>query len=324
MTPREALPGDLWSILATPFDADGALDHRSMRRQVDFVRAAGASGVVALGVFGEATSLSLEEHRAVVRTVAEAADGLPVVVGVGARSTAVAVEQAVNVVHALRDRAGPRALMVMIPSGEAMATVAHLTAVHEASGLPVVLQDYPASSGVRISPSGLAEVVRRCPFVCAIKAEAAPTAPAIAELLAAAGSSDVGAVPVFGGLGGVGLVDELSVGASGAMTGFSHPEGLRATLDAFNKGGFGAARQAWARWLPIAVFEAQAGISLALRKALLQRRGVLGQATVRPPAPGLPAAMSDLVDRHAASAMELLAPGAAARRTGVPTVEVTP
>jgi 4-hydroxy-tetrahydrodipicolinate synthase len=105
-------------------------------------------------------------------------------------------------------------------------------------------------------------------------------------------------VPVYGGLGGVGLLDELAAGAAGAMTGFSHPEGLQAALTAWADGGFQAAREAFAPWLPLVNFEAQPGVGLALRKDVLRRRGIISEATVRPPAPKLPPALADLIDAH--------------------------
>jgi len=105
-----------------------------------------------------------------------------------------------------------------------------------------------------------------------------------------------------GGLGGVGLLDELAAGAAGAMTGFSPPEGLRAALSAWDDGGFPAARAAYAPWLPLVNFEAQPGIGLALRKEILRRRGVLTDAAVRPPAPPLPAELHELIDIHLAAA----------------------
>ena len=70
----------------------------------------------------------------------------------------------------------------------------------------------------------LGDVVAQSPHVTAVKAEAPPTPVAVAELTARC------TVPVFGGLGGVGLLDELAVGAAGAMTGFSFPEGLLACV----------------------------------------------------------------------------------------------
>lgn len=294
------LPRGLWVILATPFDAAGAVDHRSLEREVMLARSAGADGVVALGVFGEAANLSLAEQRDVAATVASSAAGLPIVLGVSGRATAVAVEQAVNAIAGARDlrhdfAAGPVRLMVQVNAASPAVVVPHLTAVHEATGAGIVLQDYPATSGVHISSTAVLQVLEACPFIDAVKAEAPPTPAAIGELTR---SSEV---PVFGGLGGVGLVDELAMGAAGAMTGFSHPEGLRATIDANATGGFDSAREAWAPWLPLANFEGQAGIALALRKMLLHRRGVLDHPSVRPPAPAMPEHLMPLLEQHLAA-----------------------
>jgi 4-hydroxy-tetrahydrodipicolinate synthase len=280
-------PG-LWVVLATPFDESYAVDHASLRRQVALARSAGAQGVVVLGVFGEAQSLDLREQGSVVRTVA--ADGLPVVVGLPARTTAVAVEQAEVALGAAGERL--RALMVQVNAADPAVVVEHLHRVHDATGAGVVLQDYPLVSGVRTSTDAVLQVLAGCPFVVAVKAESAPTPPAVARI--AAGSD----APVFGGLGGVGLVDELACGAAGAMTGFSHPEGLRQTLDAFARGGVEIACEAWAPWLPLVNFEGQAGIGLALRKQLLHRRGVLTTPLVRPPAPGAPPELLPLLEEH--------------------------
>lgn len=298
----------LWVILATPFGSDGAVDHTSLRRQVRMARAAGADGLVALGVFGEAASLSLVEQRSVAESVVGAAAGTPVLLGVPGRGTAVAVEQASNALAgATAAGAAPAQLSVMVQVNSSDPTVVsrHLDAVHGVTGVSVVLQDYPATSGVTIPTQAVLSVLERCDFIAAVKAEAPPTPPAIGTLAAATD------VPVFGGLGGVGLVDELTMGAAGAMTGFSHPHGLRATIDAFTEGGFLAAREAWAPWLPLANFEAQQGIALALRKMLMHRRGVLDHPTVRPPAPTVPQHLLRLLDQHLAAA-----PGGGTNPTG--------
>jgi 4-hydroxy-tetrahydrodipicolinate synthase len=289
----------LWVILATPFDDTGALDQTSLARQVRFARDAGADGLVALGVFGEAAHLSLAEQRAVAETVAGAAEGTPLVLGVAGRSSAVCVEQGLNALAGASAGGadpGSTGLMVQVSTPAPASVVRHLTAVHEATGAGIVLQDYPAVSGVKVGSAQILEVVAGCGFVTAVKAESPPTPVAIGELTA---GTDV---PVFGGLGGVGLVDELTMGAAGAMTGFSAPEGLRATIDAHRSGGFAAARDAWAPWLPLANFEAQLGIALAVRKMLLHRRGVLDHPTVRPPAPSLPDLLVPLLELQLAAA----------------------
>lgn len=296
-TTRPLEPG-LWVILATPFDTGGELDHGSMTRQVEHAFAAGADGVVGLGVFGEASALSLAEQQQVAGTVARAAAGRRVVLGVSGRTTAVVVEQAEAALAGALGAGADRddlALMVQVSTGVEDVLVEHLAAVHRRTRVGIVLQDYPATSGVHVAASTLVRVVGRCPFVVAVKAEAPPTPPAIAEVVAGT------EVPVFGGLGGVGLVDELACGAAGAMTGFSAPEGLRATIDAHRTGGFDAARSTWAPWLPLATFEAQQGIALSLRKTLMHRRGVLDHPGVRPPARSFPDSLAPLVEQHLAA-----------------------
>jgi 4-hydroxy-tetrahydrodipicolinate synthase len=98
----------------------------------------------------------------------------------------------------------------------------------------------------------------------------------------------------------------LAVGAAGAMTGFSYPEALLATVRAFDAGGVRAARETFAPWLPLVNFEAQPGIVLAVRKECLRRRGLLRDPAVRPPAPGFPEALEPLLRDHVAAAEELL------------------
>ena len=282
----------LWMVLASPFDDDLALDTASLVRQLELAASVSAQGVVALGVFGEADALTRAEQQDVVRTVTTASD-LPVVIGLSARTTAVAVEQARSCLEAAERP--PKALMVQVNSPRAESLVQHLTAIHEATGLPVVVQDYPAASGTTVAADVLVDVVHACDgFVAAVKAESAPTPPAIALL---AGAVDA---PVYGGLGGVGLVDELACGAAGAMTGMSHPEGLRAALDAHDSGGFAAAHAAWSPWLPLANFEGQLRIGLSIRKEILRRRGVLTTGRVRPPAATLPPALAPLLEQHLA------------------------
>jgi 4-hydroxy-tetrahydrodipicolinate synthase len=106
---------------------------------------------------------------------------------------------------------------------------------------------------------------------------------------------------LFGGLGGVGLLEELAAGSAGAMTGFSHPGVLAAVLRAYREGGFDAARDAFAPWLPLANFEGQLRVGLSIRKEILRRRGVIDSGRVRPPALTLPDSLIPLLEMHLAT-----------------------
>lgn len=287
----ESLSPGLWGVLATPFD-DGAqeVDDASLARLVEDQLQAGAVGLVVLGVFGEGARLSVAERLRVLRAVHREADATPLVLGLAELETASLVASASLLLGAVEGASA--SLMVQVPTDDAGRLIEHLTAVHEATGAGVVMQDYPVASGVVVSSAAVLEAVAACPFVVAVKSEAPPTSVAIAEL--AQGTR----TPVFGGLGGLGLLDELMAGAAGAMTGFSHPAALGSVLRAWDEGGYDAAREAYLPWLPLVNFEAQASVGLAIRKAALCERGLIASGAVRPPAREMPAALMPLLQTH--------------------------
>ena len=163
MTAPAPLARGVWGILATPFHGpDRAVDTASFARQIQLYQRIGASGVVALGVFGEAAKLNTDEQRALVRTAIDTAGDLPVVVGLPGLSTAPVLDQARAVADASDGRLA--GLMVQVNDTDPDIVTAHLTAVNDATGLGIVTQDYPATSGVRMSTSALLEVVAATPL----------------------------------------------------------------------------------------------------------------------------------------------------------------
>jgi 4-hydroxy-tetrahydrodipicolinate synthase len=280
-------PG-VWQILPTPFRGrELEVDHDYLRAVIEHARRSRVTGVVALGVLGEGSRLSSAERAAVLETVIAAAGELPVVAGVPALATAPAAEDA-----KLAAASGACAVMLLIPTGDAARLAQHAAAVSAACGLGIVFQDHPATTGVSITPVALTRAIGESGVGVAIKAEAPPTPATIAVTAPETG------LPVFGGLGGVGLLDELAAGAAGAMTGFAFPEVLVDTVAAFSASGFGAAKTALEPFLPLMVFEAQVPVSLAIRKELLRRRGLIDEAGVRSPGASFPGWAAALLSAH--------------------------
>jgi len=284
----EKLEPGVWGILATPFTGPNrSVDTDSLTRLVEHYGQIGATGVVALGVLGEAARLDTAERETVLRHVVAAAGPMSVVAGTGATSTQPAVEEAQRAADC-----GARAVMILVPTANSDVLVEHLRRISEASGLRIVLQDHPKTTGVVIPPAVLARAALASGVVSAIKAESPPTAPAVATFVAHAD------LPVFGGLGGVGLLDELLAGSAGAMTGFAFPEALIATLRAWQSGGYEAARDAYIPWMPPVIYEFQDMIGLALRKEILRRRGLIAEASVRTPGVQAPSSALEALDAH--------------------------
>ncbi|SEI78956.1 4-hydroxy-tetrahydrodipicolinate synthase [Arthrobacter sp. yr096] len=296
---RESLLAGVWGVVATPFQGSTLdVDLDSLAELVEHYESIGATGLTVLGVFGEAVALTAEERGQVLETVVESTS-LPLVEGVTALATRPAIEE----VRAAQEIAGTRlaAVMVQANSGNPQTVIAHLDAIHRATGANVVLQDYPLASGVSIPTKALISVVNACEYVVAVKAEAPPTSVAIAELSAAV------EVSVFGGLGGQGLLDELVAGAAGAMTGFSYPEALIACVRAWQEDGYEAAQRELLPFLPLINFEQQAKVALAIRKECLRERGLIKDSGVRAPAAGFPEDLRTSMATHlseAAAALE--------------------
>jgi 4-hydroxy-tetrahydrodipicolinate synthase len=287
---RSPLKG-VFSVAPTPFRPDGTIELDDLAPVIGLLLGAQVDGLVALGVTSETSRLSDSERIAVLERVFLEVDGrVPVVVGTTTDGLVTCIE--------LSRRAaalGAAAVMVGPPRGSRMgagAVLRYFTALHDATGAAIVLQDYPAVSGFAMEPSLLAKLARELPLA-AIKLEDPPTPPKIAAVLAAAGDAGV---PIFGGLGGAFLFEELLGGASGAMTGFAYPEVLVHVTRAFHEGRVGEAAAIFYRYAPVLRFEAQEGLGMAIRKEFLRRRGAISHADLRRPGAAIDPATRSAID----------------------------
>lgn len=267
----------VFHVLCTPFDGRGELDLASLRRLTETVIGLKVDGLTVLGVMGEAHKLTGVERSRVLETVMEATAGrVPVVVGASHNGT-------VPAVAASREAAarGAAAVMVAAPTflgpGEALTT--HLRQIADEAGLPIVLQDYPAASGVDLPVPAIAALIAAVPAIAGVKLEGPPTARRTRALL----DETDGAVSVLGGLSGLYLIDELRHGASGTMTGLALPEALVDICADWRKGDTATAVARHVRLAALLVADGQPAIGLALRKHIWARRGVIASPEIRSP-----------------------------------------
>lgn len=282
----------IFTIAATPFLPDGALDFDSIDRMVDAYIEKGANGLTILGMMGEAGKLSSEESVAVVRRVASRCV-VPVIVGVSAPGFA-----AMTALSAEAMDAGASGVMVAPPKGlqtDAQIISYFHNAAEALQNIPFVLQDFPLATGVQISPSVVLQIVEDCPTCVMLKHEDWPGLEKISALRKA---SDAGSrrISILCGNGGMYLLEELLRGADGAMTGFGYPEMMRQVLDAYQAGDLDRARDIFDAYMPMIRYEAQPGMGLAIRKYSLARQGIIAHPTLRKPGAGLTAATTAEID----------------------------
>jgi 4-hydroxy-tetrahydrodipicolinate synthase len=152
--------------LVTPFKA-GGVDRDAFAALVERQIAAGSGALVPVGTTGETSTLSTEEHKAVVSLCVEVAAGrVPVIAGAGSNATAEAIDL---VAHA--KAVGADAALVVCPyynRPNQAGLEAHFRAINDAVALPVFLYNVPGRSIVDLLPHTVAALAQ-LPNIIGIK-----------------------------------------------------------------------------------------------------------------------------------------------------------
>jgi 4-hydroxy-tetrahydrodipicolinate synthase len=137
------------TALVTPF-RNGAVDDDAFQMLVDRQINGGTTAVIPAGTTGESATLTHDEHRRVISLAVEAAKGrATVMAGAGSNSTAEAIELA-----RFAEKAGADALLAVTgyynrPTQAGL--IAHFTALHDATRLPIILYNVPGRTVANLS-----------------------------------------------------------------------------------------------------------------------------------------------------------------------------
>lgn len=281
-------------IAPTPFHDDGRIDTASVDRMTDFFLEAGAFGITVLGQLGEAPKLEHAEAVAVATQVIRRARGAPIVVGVSAPGFAAMRALAREVMDA-----GAAAVMIAPPNtlrtDDQIATYYRNAAEAIGTDVPFVIQDYPLTFSVQMTPAVIRRIVQENPSCVMLKHEDWPGLEKISALRGFERDGSMRHISILCGNGGLFLDFEMERGADGANTGYCFPDMLVDVVRLMASGERDRAHDLFDAHLPLIRYEQQPGVGLAVRKYVLQRRGILASAAQRRPAAALtPAARAEV------------------------------
>jgi 4-hydroxy-2-oxoglutarate aldolase len=233
--------------IATPFER-GEVDAGAIRQNIQKWVLAGVGGIVALGSNGEAPLLDEDEADRVVGSAREALPGGRLLIaGTGRESTRATIAASKRAA-----RLGADAVLVRTPGFyrnrmTADALVRHYSAVAEESPAPVLLYNYPAVTGVSLTPEAVARLAAH-PNIAGVKETGSDTAQVAAFADAAPPPFVVlaGSVPTF--------YPSLCMGARGAILAVACivPELCVRLLEHFRNGRHAEARAIQRLLLPLA------------------------------------------------------------------------
>lgn len=272
----------VYPIAPTPFLDDGSIDTASIDRLTDFYLDTGSTGITVLGQLGEAPKLEHSESIAVAGQMIKRAAKIPVIVGVSAPGFAA--------MRALtHDVMNLGAAGVMIAPPNTLRTddqiVGYYKQAVDAIGadVPFVLQDYPLTFSVQMSPGVIRRIVEELPSCVMLKHEDWPGLEKITTLrkFEAEGMRHL---PILTGNNGLFLDYEMERGANGANTGYAFPDMLADVVRLSLAGQREEAHDLFDAHLPLLRYEQQPGVGLSVRKYILMKRGLMTSAAQRKPA----------------------------------------
>ena len=284
----------VYVIAPTPFHPDGRVDEASIDSMVDAYAAAGADGITVLGIMGEAPKLEAKEALDVATRVIRRAGTMKIIVGVAAAGVAAMRALSNGVIEA-------GAAGVMIAPPPTLRTddqiVSYFGQAAEVIGAqtPWVLQDYPLTLNVVMTPGVIRRIITENPSCVMLKHEDWPGLDKISTLRRFE-RDGMRRVSILTGNGGLFLDFEMERGADGAMTGYCFPDMLVDVVQLSAKGRRDEAHDLFDAHLPLIRYEQQQGVGLAVRKYVLMRRGIIASDAQRKPGAGLSAESKREVD----------------------------
>lgn len=274
-TSPDAPFGRVLTAMATAFHDDGSVDLEGTARIATHLVDHGNDGVVVSGTTGESPTTTVEEDGQILAAVKDAVgDRAVVIAGVGTNATAHSVDLAVQAA-----KIGVDGLLLVTPyynKPSPAGVLHHFRSVVEATDVPVMLYDVPGRTGLAITMETYAAAAE-WDTVVAVK-------DAVGDFVRGIRLQELG-YAVYSGDDADNLA-WLAHGAAGFVSVVAHAAGpqTRAMYDAFTAGDHAEALAIFTRILP--AIDAVMGVpnyGATTAKAALQLLGVLDNRNVRAP-----------------------------------------
>lgn len=281
--------GRLLTAMATPFDEEGNLDQRCVRRLAEHLIATGTETIVVSGTTGESPTLSAAERVLLIELTQDVCRGrAKVLAGVGTNSTSDTLQGARAAVDA-----GADGIMVVTPyynKPPQDSLYHHFTEVARAVDVPILIYNVPGRTGCNMLPSTVVRLSQASSFL-GIK-EASGNLDQVSEIIRAVRRDFV----LYSGDDSLTL-PMLAVGAEGVVSVASHIIGqeIAEMLRAHCAGNYKQAQAVHAKVFPLfkALFCTTSPIPL---KWALNRLGLAGGA-LRPPLYSISKAEAEIVEQ---------------------------
>jgi len=268
----------VFNVISTPLDNSDEIDQKILKQEIDWLIKCGSNGAV-LAMVSEVLRFSAAERRTQWQLSLEYLSGrIPLVVSVGAESSAIAVGLAKD---AQKD--GATAVMATPPSAfvaSADEVKNYYQRIIEAVDITVIVQDASNYLGAPIELDTYVELIdkygdERVQF----KPEAKPVKDRLTQLNKISNNR----ARVFEGQGGIDLLDTHPLGVKGTMPGAEVPWAIVGLWKALEKKDLSTAKAIHTPLAKLISYQTTLDAYVAVEKYLLVKQGVFVNTNQRGP-----------------------------------------
>lgn len=200
--------------IVTPMKDNLEVNYDKLEELIDFHVKGGTDCIVIAGTTGEGATLSMEEHRNVIRAAVEfTRHRIPVVAGTGSNCT----KTAIQLTQEAEEDGADGALIVTPYYNKATQTglIKHYSQIASETKLPIILYNVPGRTGCNIQPETVATLVRENENIVGLKEATGNMAQASKTMYLSDGKLDLysgedGLVVPLMAIGGIGVISVIA------------------------------------------------------------------------------------------------------------------
>ena len=200
--------------IVTPMKNNEEVNYDKLEELINQQIDGGTDAIVIAGTTGESATLTMEEHRDVIKAAIEfTKHRVPVVAGTGSNCTRTAIQLSQEA-----EEAGADGLLIVTPyynKATQAGLISHYSQIADSTKCPIIMYNVPSRTGCNIQPATVATLVKNVKNIVGLKAASGDLSQ-IAKTVSLAGAdlelysgNDDQVLPILS-LGGLGVISVLS------------------------------------------------------------------------------------------------------------------
>ena len=232
--------------IVTPMKDNQAVNYDKLEEMINEQIAAGTDAIVIAGTTGESSTLTMEEHRDVIKAAVEfTKHRIPVVAGTGSNCTRTAIQLSQEA-----EEVGVDGLLIVTPyynKATQQGLIGHYSQIADNTKCPIIMYNVPGRTGCNLLPETVAELFKSKENIVGLKEATGNLAQASQTMYLTDGKIDM-----YSGEDGL-VVPLMSIGAIGVISVWSNvaPAKVHQMCDSFFKGDIETARRIQREGLPL-------------------------------------------------------------------------